>query len=46
MPDLRGQRLKPEALGVTIDGRDISEVAAHVDHATRSRWAEALPERD
>jgi excinuclease ABC subunit A len=43
-PSCSGKRLRPEALGVTVDGRTISDVAAlSVDDALG--WAEHLPKR-
>ena len=43
-PTCKGKRLRPEALGVTIDGRDISEVADLAITDTLE-WALALPSR-
>ena len=43
-PSCGGKRLRPEALGVTVDGRTISDVAGlSVDDALG--WAEELPKR-
>jgi excinuclease ABC subunit A len=43
-PTCKGKRLRPEALGVTIDGRDISEVA-DMSITDSLEWALALPNR-
>ena len=43
-PVCKGKRLRPEALGVTIDGRDISDVSA-MAVTDGLAWAEELPER-
>ncbi|HEY4269245.1 MAG TPA: excinuclease ABC subunit UvrA [Galbitalea sp.] len=43
-PTCKGKRLRPEALGVTIDGRDISEVADLAITDTLE-WARTLPSR-
>jgi excinuclease ABC subunit A len=42
-PTCRGKRLKPEALGVTIDDRSISDVAA-LSVTDALAWAERLPD--
>ena len=39
-----GKRLRPEALGVTIEGRDISEVS-NLSITDALEWARALPSR-
>ena len=44
-PACKGKRLRPEALGVTVDGRDISDVADLVDHRRAGRGHSALPSR-
>ena len=41
-PTCEGKRLKPEALGVTVDGRDISDVAT-MSITDALAWAAALP---
>jgi excinuclease ABC subunit A len=41
-PTCKGKRLRPEALGVTIDGRDISEVA-DLSITDSLAWAQTLP---
>ena len=41
-PTCGGRRLKPEALGVTVDGRDISDVAA-MAVSDALDWAATLP---
>jgi excinuclease ABC subunit A len=43
-PTCAGKRLRPEALAVTVDGRDISEVAS-LSITDALAWAQALPER-
>ena len=43
-PTCHGKRLRPEALGVTIDGRDISDVA-DLSITDALEWALALPSR-
>ncbi len=43
-PTCKGKRLRPEALGVTVDGRDISEVA-DLSITDSLEWARALPDR-
>jgi excinuclease ABC subunit A len=43
-PTCKGKRLRPEALGVTIDGRDISEVA-DLAITDALEWAQTLPSR-
>jgi excinuclease ABC subunit A len=42
-PTCRGRRLKPEALGVTVAGRDISEIAA-MAVSDALDWVATLPE--
>ena len=44
-PTCGGRRLKPEALGVTIDGLDISDVAAHVGERRARLGRTTLPAR-
>ena len=44
-PTCKGKRLRPEALGVTIDGRDISEVVGPRRSRDTLDWALALPSR-
>jgi excinuclease ABC subunit A len=41
-PVCKGKRLRPEALGVTVDGRDISEVA-DLSITDALDWAQTLP---
>jgi excinuclease ABC subunit A len=41
-PTCKGKRLRPEALGVTIDGRDISDVA-DLSITDALEWAQTLP---
>jgi excinuclease ABC subunit A len=43
-PTCKGKRLRPEALGVTIDGRDISDVS-DLSITDALEWALALPNR-
>jgi excinuclease ABC subunit A len=43
-PACHGKRLRPEALGVTVDGRDISDVA-NLSITDALEWALALPSR-
>src|SRR5687767_8857997 len=43
-PACKGKRLRPEALGVTVDGRDISEVA-DLSITDALEWARSLPNR-
>jgi excinuclease ABC subunit A len=43
-PSCKGKRLRPEALGVTVDGRDISDVA-DLSITDALAWAQALPDR-
>jgi excinuclease ABC subunit A len=43
-PVCKGKRLKPEILGVTIDGQSIADVAAFAV-SDASAWATAIPER-
>ena len=43
-PVCHGQRLKPEALGVTVDGRNISEAAA-LSVTDSLAWIQGLPAR-
>jgi excinuclease ABC subunit A len=43
-PTCRGKRLRPEALAVTVDGKDISDVA-DLSITDALAWALALPER-
>ncbi|HKB27809.1 MAG TPA: excinuclease ABC subunit UvrA [Candidatus Limnocylindrales bacterium] len=43
-PACKGKRLRPEALGVTVDGRDISDVA-DLSITDALEWALALPNR-
>jgi excinuclease ABC subunit A len=43
-PTCKGKRLRPEALGVTVDGRDISEVA-DLSITDSLEWARSLPNR-
>ena len=43
-PTCKGKRLRPEALGVTIEGRDISEVS-DMSITDALEWALALPNR-
>jgi excinuclease ABC subunit A len=43
-PACAGKRLRPEALGVTVDGRDISAVA-DLSITDALAWAETLPDR-
>ena len=43
-PTCKGKRLRPEALGVTIDGRDISEVA-DLSITDSLEWAQTLPSK-
>ncbi|MEO5704099.1 MAG: excinuclease ABC subunit UvrA [Candidatus Limnocylindrales bacterium] len=43
-PSCHGKRLRPEALGVTVDGRDISDVA-ELAITDALEWALALPSR-
>ena len=43
-PACKGKRLRPEALGVTVDGRDISDVA-DLSITDALEWALALPSR-
>ncbi len=43
-PACKGKRLRPEALGVTVDSRDISEVA-DLSITDALEWARALPSR-
>src|SRR5258706_65771 len=42
-PACKGKRLRPEALGVTVDGRDISDVA-DLSITDALQWALALPD--
>jgi excinuclease ABC subunit A len=43
-PACKGKRLRPEALGVTVDGRDISEVA-DLSITDALEWARTLPSK-
>jgi len=43
-PACHGKRLRPEALGVTVDGRDISEVS-DLSITDALDWAQQLPSR-
>ena len=43
-PACKGKRLRPEALGVTVDGRDISDVA-DLSITDALTWAQTLPSR-
>jgi excinuclease ABC subunit A len=43
-PACKGKRLRPEALGVTVDGRDISDVA-DLSITDALEWAQTLPSR-
>lgn len=43
-PVCKGKRLRPEALGVTVDGRDISDVA-DLSITDALEWAQALPNK-
>jgi excinuclease ABC subunit A len=43
-PACKGKRLRPEALGVTVDGRDISEVA-DLSITDSLEWSRTLPNR-
>jgi excinuclease ABC subunit A len=43
-PTCKGKRLRPEALGVTVDGRDISDVA-DLSITDALAWAQTLPSR-
>src|SRR5688572_7240388 len=43
-PACKGKRLRPEALGVTVDGRDISDVA-DLSITDALDWAQTLPSR-
>jgi excinuclease ABC subunit A len=43
-PACKGKRLRPEALGVTVDGRDISEVA-NLSITDALEWSQTLPGR-
>jgi excinuclease ABC subunit A len=43
-PACRGKRLRPEALAVTVDGRDISDVS-DLAITDALAWADALPKR-
>ena len=43
-PACKGKRLRPEALGVTVDGRDISDVA-NLSITDALTWAQTLPTR-
>jgi len=43
-PACKGKRLRPEALGVTVDGRDISDVS-DLSITDAMEWAVALPSR-
>jgi excinuclease ABC subunit A len=43
-PACKGKRLRPEALGVTVDGRDISDVA-DLSITDALDWAQTLPGR-
>jgi excinuclease ABC subunit A len=43
-PSCKGKRLRPEALGVTVAGRDISDVA-DLSITDALAWAQALPDR-
>ncbi|HXG26323.1 MAG TPA: excinuclease ABC subunit UvrA [Candidatus Binatia bacterium] len=43
-PACKGKRLRPEALGVTVDGRDISEVS-DMSITDALEWARTLPDR-
>jgi excinuclease ABC subunit A len=43
-PACHGKRLRPEALGVTVDGRDISEVS-DLSITDALEWAQTLPSR-
>ncbi len=43
-PACKGKRLRPEALGVTVDGRDISEVA-DLSITDALEWSRTLPNR-
>ena len=43
-PACKGKRLRPEALGVTVDGRDISDVA-DLSITDALEWAQSLPSR-
>ncbi|OGO55490.1 MAG: excinuclease ABC subunit A [Chloroflexi bacterium RBG_16_70_13] len=43
-PACRGKRLRPEALAVTVDGRDISDVS-DLSITDALAWADALPKR-
>ncbi len=43
-PACKGKRLRPEALGVTVDGRDIAEVS-DLSITDALEWARTLPKR-
>jgi excinuclease ABC subunit A len=43
-PTCKGKRLRPEALGVTVDGRDISEIS-DLSIMDSLDWARSLPNR-